>query len=119
MVTPAALPAHLAGRLVLDRERLAAFCRRWEVAELALFGSVLRDDFRPDSDVDVLVAFAPGARRGLFDLVEMEDELTRLFGRRVDLVTRRGVEDSDSWLRRRAILDSAVALPGIGADAPA
>jgi predicted nucleotidyltransferase len=119
MVAPTTLPAHLAGRLPLDRDRLGAFCRRWGVAELALFGSVLRDDFRPDSDVDVLVAFAPGARRGMFDLVEMEDELTELFGRRVDLVTRRSVEESDNWLRRRAILDSAVALPGVGADASA
>jgi predicted nucleotidyltransferase len=67
----------------------------------------------------VLVAFASGARRGLVDLVETEDELTRLFGRRVDLVTRRGVEDGDNWLRLRAILDSAVALPGIGACATA
>src|SRR5262245_41100025 len=108
MVTPTTLDARLGGRLALDRERLAAFCRRWGVAELALFGSVLRDDFRPDSDVDVLVAFAPGARRGLFDLVEMEDELTELLGRRVDLVTRRSVEESDNWLRRRTILDSAV-----------
>jgi predicted nucleotidyltransferase len=114
----AALLARLAERLPLDYERLAAFYRRWEVAELALFGSVLQDDFRPDSDVDVLVALAPGARRGLFDLVEMEDELTSIFGRRVDLVTRRTVEESDNWIRRRAILDSAVALPGVVADAP-
>jgi predicted nucleotidyltransferase len=111
MVTAASLAARLAGRLTLDRERLAAFCERWAVAELALFGSVLRDDFRPDSDVDVLVAFAPGARHGLFDLVEMEEELAGLLGRRVDLVTRRAVEESDNWIRRRAILDSALALP--------
>lgn len=123
MVTPTSLAGHLAGRLTLDRERLAAFCQRWSVTELALFGSVLRDDFRPDSDVDVLVAFAPTARRGLFDLVEMESELAGLFGRRVDLVTRRAVEESDNWIRRRAILDSAVPLPvawpGAVADASA
>jgi predicted nucleotidyltransferase len=111
MVTAASLATRLAGRITFDRERLAAFCRRWAVAELALFGSVLRDDFRPDSDADVLVAFAPGARRGLFDLVEMEAELAGLLGRRVDLVTRRAVEESDNWIRRRAILDSVVALP--------
>ena len=111
MVTTAPRAARLAGRLTLDRERLAAFCRRWGVADLALFGSVLRDDFRPDSDVDVLVAFAPGARPGLFDLVEMEEELSALLGRRVDLVTRRAVEESDNRIRRRTILDSAVALP--------
>ncbi|HEX2517321.1 MAG TPA: nucleotidyltransferase family protein [Chloroflexota bacterium] len=115
----AALLARLAERLPLDYERLAAFYRRWEVAELALFGSVLRDDFHPDSDVDVLVAFSPGARRGLFDLVEMEDELTSIFGRRVDLVTRRTVEESDNWIRRLAILDAALVLPGVAADAPA
>jgi predicted nucleotidyltransferase len=110
MVTAAPLAARLAGRLTLDRERLAAFCRRWAVTELALFGSVLRDDFRSDSDVDVLVAFAPGARPGMFDLVDMEEELAGLFGRRVDLVTRRAVEESDNWIRRRAILASAVPL---------
>ena len=98
------------------------------MTELALFGSVLRDDFGPDSDVDLLVAFAPGARPSLFDLVEMEAELAELVGRGVDLVTRRSVEESDNWIRRRAILDSAVPLrvvvsrawsgPG-AADAPA
>jgi uncharacterized protein len=123
MVTTASLAGHLAGRLTIDRQRLAAFCRHWSVTELALFGSVLRDDFRPDSDVDVLVAFVPTARRGLFDLVEMEDELAGLFRRRVDLVTRRAVEESDNWIRRRAILDSAVPLPvswlGTVADASA
>ena len=122
------LAARLAGRVALDRGRLAAFCRRWGVTELALFGSVLRDDFGPDSDVDLLVAFAPGARPSLFDLVEMEAELAELVGRGVDLVTRRSVVESDNWIRRRAILDSAVSLrvvvsrarsgPG-AADAPA
>ena len=120
--------ARRAGRVALDRGRLAAFCRRWGVADLALFGSVLRDDFGPASDVDVLVAFAPGARPSLFDLAEMEAELAELVGREVDLVTRRSVEESDNWIRRREILGSAVSLrvvvsearPGPGAaDAPA
>ena len=62
--------------------------------------------------MDILVVFSPGARRGLFDLVEMEDELdVDFFGRRADLVTRRAVEESDNWICRRAILDLAVALP--------
>jgi predicted nucleotidyltransferase len=74
---------------------------------LALFGSVLRDDFRPDSDVDVLVTFAPEAHHGLFDLVDMEDELSVIFGRRVDLVERPGVERSENYIRRRSILRSA------------
>lgn len=119
MDTDASLAARLAGRLALDPGRLRAFYQRWGVAELALFGSVLRDDFRADSDVDIIVTFVPDARHGLFDLMAMEEELAVLFGRPVDLVTRRSVEESDNWIRRRAILDSAVALPGVTADASA
>ncbi|HEU0016715.1 MAG TPA: nucleotidyltransferase family protein [Longimicrobium sp.] len=77
----------------LDRDDIEAFCRRWNVAELALFGSVLRDDFREDSDVDVLVEFARGARLSLFHFVEMQDELAELFGRRVDLVEKRALKN--------------------------
>ena len=86
---------------------LADFCRRWQITELALFGSVLREDFRPDSDVDVLVSFAPEARWTLLDLVQMEDELKGIFGRDVDLVSRRGIEASPNYIRRKAILSSA------------
>ena len=92
-------------RIELPRDRIQAFCRKWKVTELCLFGSVLREDFGPDSDVDVLVAFADDARWGLFDLGRMEDELRDLFGRDVDLVTRRSVEDSRNWIRRQHILD--------------
>jgi hypothetical protein len=73
--------------LVIDRSAVGAFCQRHGIARLALFGSVLRDDFGPDSDVDVLVEFQPGHVPGL-DFVSMERELSRLLkGRRVDLVT--------------------------------
>lgn len=75
--------------------------------ELALFGSVLREDFSPRSDVDVLVTFAEGSHHGLFDLVDMQEELETILGRKVDLVSRRGVETSRNPYRRRAILDSA------------
>jgi predicted nucleotidyltransferase len=94
-------------RIAIDRERIADFCRRWKIVELSLFGSVLRDDFRPDSDVDVLVSFAPDAQWSLFDDVAMEDELTAMIGRKVDLVSRRAVEQSENWIRRKAILGSA------------
>jgi predicted nucleotidyltransferase len=97
-------------RIPIDYEAIAAFCRRHGIVELALFGSVLRDDFRPDSDVDVLVSFAPDARPTLFDLVDMQDELRSLFGREVDLLTRRGVEASRNPERRQAILSSAERL---------
>ncbi len=71
----------------MPEEALAAFCRKHRVSRLALFGSVLRDDFRPDSDVDVLVEFQPGARAGFLKLAEMELELGAMLGRKVDLRT--------------------------------
>ena len=92
--------------IVLPRKRLADFCRKWKITELALFGSVLRDDFRPDSDVDVLVSFDPSAMWGLFDQVSMQEELSQLLGRKVDLVSRRAIEASSNWIRRQAILGS-------------
>jgi predicted nucleotidyltransferase len=91
----------------LPREAIEGFCRRWRITELELFGSILRDDFGPESDVDFLVTFAPDARWTLFDLVDTEEELGRLVGRRVDLVTRRAVEESENWIRRSAILEGA------------
>jgi predicted nucleotidyltransferase len=94
-------------KIDLPREKLADFCRRWKVTELALFGSILRRDFAPESDVDLLVSFAPDARWSLFDLVEMQDELAALLGREVDLVERRAVERSENYIRRRHILNSA------------
>lgn len=97
----------MSARIAIDRERIADFCRRWKIVELALFGSVLRDDFRPDSDIDVLVSFAPDAEWSLFDHVAMEDELTAMIGRKVDLVSRRAIERSENWIRRKAILGSA------------
>ena len=72
--------------LTLSSEDLAAFCRRWNVIELALFGSVVRDDFGPESDLDVMVRFGPSSGRSLFDLVRMTDELRQLTGREVDIV---------------------------------
>src|SRR3977135_3048506 len=90
----------------LDRERIAEFCRRWEITEFALFGSVLRDDFHSNSDVDVLVTFTPNARWTLFDMVHMQNELKQIFGREVDLVERRAVVRSENYIRRQHILRS-------------
>ena len=94
-------------RLPIDRLGVADFCRRWQIREFSLFGSVLRDDFGPASDVDVLVSFAPGAAWSLLDHTRMESELSTLIGRRVDLVTRAAIERSNNWLRRREIFDTA------------
>jgi predicted nucleotidyltransferase len=97
------LPAHVP----FDQNAISRFCERWGIVELSLFGSVLRDDFRPDSDVDVLVDFTLDAHPTLFDLVEMQDELEALFGRKVDLLTRGGVESSRNAERKAAIISSA------------
>lgn len=78
-------------RIAVDADWIADFCRRHGIAELSLFGSVLRDDFGPASDVDVLVEFAPERTPGYFGLMEMEDELVAAVGRRVDLVSKRGL----------------------------
>jgi Predicted nucleotidyltransferases len=87
----------------IDQTKIAAFCSRWKVTELALFGSVLGAEFRPDSDVDVLVTFAPGAGWSLFDLVGMAAELEGMFGRHVDLVEPAGLRNP---FRRHSILKS-------------
>jgi uncharacterized protein len=106
-------------RIELPIDQIAVFCDRWQVAEFALFGSVLRDDFRPDSDIDVMVQFHPEARPTLFDLVAMEAELKTLFQRDVDLVTRKGIETSRNYLRRKAILSSAQVIYGTRSSIPA
>ena len=90
--------------IFVDRQTIAEFCQQWRIAELALFGSVLRDDFRPDSDVDVLVTFADDARWSLLDHIAMEEELSQLLDRKVDLVSRRAIERSKNWVRSNAIL---------------
>jgi predicted nucleotidyltransferase len=91
----------------IPRQAIEEFCRKWQVTELSLFGSVLRDDFGPDSDVDVLVAFHPDTRYTLFDLVHMHEELSGILGREVDLVEKTAVERSRNYLRRKAILGTA------------
>jgi hypothetical protein len=94
--------------LKVDREALAAFCRRWCIAELAFFGSVLRDDFGPESDVDALVTPGPEAGWSLLDHVTMEDELSSILGRKAEFVTRSALERSTNWIRRDAILSTAI-----------
>ena len=99
-------------RIELPADQIAVFCRRWGIVELSLFGSVLRDDFRDESDVDVLVSFAPSAERSLLDHVAMQDELSELLGRKVDLVSRRAIEASSNRIRREAILASLEPIYG-------
>ncbi|MFM7277652.1 MAG: nucleotidyltransferase family protein [Microcystis aeruginosa] len=105
-MTTLQLNSRLQSRLGITPEQLAEFCQRWKVAELALFGSVLRDDFSANSDIDILVSFVPHHSWGL-EFIQMREELTTLFKRPVDLLTRQSIMNSHNLLRRQAILDSA------------
>ncbi|MCH7720914.1 MAG: nucleotidyltransferase domain-containing protein [Planctomycetes bacterium] len=96
--------------LPISQTELEAFCGRWKIVGLAAFGSVLRDDFNKDSDVDLLVEFAHDASWSLLDHIRMEEELAGLLQRRVDLVSQRAIEQSRNPIRRRAILNSARTL---------
>jgi hypothetical protein len=97
-------------RVEVSKDKIQDFCRKWKVTELSLFGSVLRDDFQSSSDIDVLVSFEPAARWSLMSMVEMQDDLERILGRKVDLVERSAIERSENYIRRRHILASAEPL---------
>jgi hypothetical protein len=87
----------------IDQKQIEAFCRKWRIREFSLFGSVLRDDFRPDSDVDVLIDFEPDVPWSLYEWIDMIDELKILFGREVDLICREGLRNP---FRRKRILET-------------
>lgn len=91
-------------RVRIPRKKIAEFCRQWGVVELSLFGSVLREDFRPDSDVDVLVTFSKEAQVSLFDLVQMKLDLEKIFHRSVDVIEKDALENP---FRKREILKTA------------
>ncbi len=90
-------------RIAVPREKVQEFCRRWKIAEFSLFGSALREDFRSDSDVDILVSFEKDADWDLFDWVKMIEELKEIFGREVDLVEKGSLRNP---FRRHYILNS-------------
>ncbi|MDR9401916.1 MAG: nucleotidyltransferase family protein [Halothece sp. Uz-M2-17] len=93
--------------LSLPLDQIEEFCQRWQITELALFGSVLRDDFSPESDIDILVTFDENFKRGLDETLQIQEELEGLFGRQVDLIIKSAIARSDNWLRRQYILNSA------------
>ena len=95
----------MSARINILKDEIATFCQRNHIRRMALFGSVLRDDFTPESDVDVLVDFEPGQTPGL-EFITMQDELSEILGRQVDLHTFEGVESSRNWLLREEILSS-------------
>jgi predicted nucleotidyltransferase len=94
-------------RLAISGDALEAFCRKWKIVRLELFGSALREDFTAESDVDLLVTFADDTRWPFADELAMQDEMERLVGRRVDMPERRSVERMENWIRRRNILSTA------------
>ena len=100
----------MSARIDIPKEEIAAFCQRNNIRRMALFGSVLRDDFTPESDVDVLVEFDPDARIGYIGLAGLEIELDKILRRKTDLHTFEGIARSRNWLRREKILSSAKAV---------
>jgi predicted nucleotidyltransferase len=102
-----AVRTEVPAKVPIPWDRIEAFCRKWGIAEFALFGSVLRDDFGPDSDVDVLVRYSPDTSPSLFDYADKIEELVEIFGRPVDLVSRKAIERSENPFRKKSILSSA------------
>ena len=98
-------------KFTLPRKKIEEFCKRWSITEFSVFGSVLRDDFGPDSDIDVLVSIDPEAKIGLFELIDMKLELQQIFKRPVDLVEKEGLRNP---YRRREILRTAQVIYAAG-----
>jgi len=93
-------------KIKVPRRKLMAFCRKYRIQKLAFFGSVLREDFKPTSDIDVIVEFEKGHTPGLV-FFAMPEELKKILGREVDLLTYQGINSSRNPIRRKAILESA------------
>ena len=109
MTNPVAAHEVYPSRLISTLDRVAEFCRANGIVRLATFGSALRDDFGPESDIDVLVEFEPGQTPG-FGFVTMAAELSELFGRHADVLTRSSVERSQNYIRRKTILETAESI---------
>jgi hypothetical protein len=91
----------------IPKEKIAEFCRKWKIVEFSLFGSILREDFGPESDVDVLVEFGPDGGIGFDNRVEMQDELSAIFGRKVDIIEKSAIRNP---FRRHSILSAKEVL---------
>lgn len=101
------LESKLKDRLGVQFEAIEEICQQWGIIELAFFGSVLRDDFKSNSDLDILVTFEANNKISLFDLENIEQQLETLLNRSVDLVTKKSIENSHNWIRRQNILDNS------------
>ena len=96
----------------IPEDKIQQFCQQWQITELCLFGSILRDDFTPDSDIDILVTFSPETQWSLLDFIKMEYQLQNILNRKVDLVIKETIENSDNWLRKQSILETAERIYG-------
>jgi hypothetical protein len=90
----------------IPEEKLKEICKDYSIKELSMFGSVLRSDFNSESDVDLLIEFKPDIRISLFDIVDLKNELEKLFGREVDIVSKNAIKRSRNHLRRKGILEN-------------
>lgn len=90
----------------LPKDKIVDFCSKWHIREFSLFGSVLQETFRPESDIDVIVEFDSGITHSLFDMITMTDELKDIFGRNVDLINRKDIERSRNYIRRKEVLST-------------
>lgn len=100
----------LGERLTISEKELGEICQQWKITELALFGSILREDFREDSDVDLLVSFASEAPQGLLTLAKIKHQLENSLNRTVDLVVKEAIQEGENWIRRQEILSTAVII---------
>ncbi len=100
----------LQSRIGLSEIEIAQLCQKWNITKMGIFGSILGSHFRPNSDIDILLQFAPTARQGLLTLAKIKVELETRFNRAVDLSTWEGIENSDNWIRRQSILDAAIVI---------
>lgn len=104
---PPQLDFEIEKRLGLPLAKMIAFCQHWQISELAAFGSILREDFQADSDIDLLIQFAPQAPQGLLTLAKIKHELEACSNRKIDIATKESVENSSNPFRRGEILNTA------------
>ena len=97
-------------RLKISPQKLKEISHQWQIIELALFGSVLREDFHENSDIDFLITFAPNAPQSLFTLATIKHQLEALLNRNVDLIVKDAISQSENWIRRQTILNTAVTI---------
>lgn len=109
-LNPNIIQTEIYERLKINPEQLKHFCESNYIAELAVFGSILRDDFSANSDVDLLITYLPSAPRGLLEKIQLKEKLETLFHRPVDLISKTSIENSPNWIKRQNILNQSEVL---------